>query len=220
MEIEGVQLKKKYYFIDESGDPNYFGRHNKLLVGTDGFQPYLIVGMIETESRKAIRKAVVDFTDFIRNDVLYNSIPSIKNDKQWYLHACNDHAEVRIQFFERLRKLGGFNAHIVVAKKNVEIFRTRYNNRSSEFYFDVVQQLLKGRLTGSHQHQIYLAERQGNTLPRFADAVKNSITQDEYCQWNVELVNGKHMPEISIIDYLMWAIQRNLLKGKTGILGH
>ena len=52
---------EKYVFIDESGDPAFYGRHKRLLVGTDGFQPYLIIGMIETENRRALRQSVVNF---------------------------------------------------------------------------------------------------------------------------------------------------------------
>lgn len=47
------------------------------LIGSRGFQPYLIFGMIEAEDRKVLRKAVVDFMEHIRNDVLYNTISSV-----------------------------------------------------------------------------------------------------------------------------------------------
>ena len=60
-------------FIDESGDPTFYGNRKKLLVGTEGFQPYLIIGMIETSARKELRKAVVDFMDNIKADNLYNT---------------------------------------------------------------------------------------------------------------------------------------------------
>ncbi len=43
----------------------YAGR-KKLLVGTEGFQPYLIIGMIETENRRLLRKAVVEFMHDIK----------------------------------------------------------------------------------------------------------------------------------------------------------
>ncbi len=78
---------KKYFFIDESGDPLFYGSRKKLLVGTEGFQPYLIIGMIETENRKKLRKAVVDFMVNIKADAMYNSIPSVANEKGWYVHA-------------------------------------------------------------------------------------------------------------------------------------
>ena len=86
-------FNKTYLFIDESGDPVFQGNRKKLLVGTEGYQPFLIIGMIETENRKALRKAVVNFMDSIKSDSLYNSIPSIAADKGWYVHARGDHPE-------------------------------------------------------------------------------------------------------------------------------
>lgn len=32
------KLSKTYLFIDESGDPLFFGHRKKLLVGTEGYQ--------------------------------------------------------------------------------------------------------------------------------------------------------------------------------------
>lgn len=78
---EIIPITKSYLFIDESGDPAFYGNRKKLLVGTQGYQPYLIIGMIETDNRKALRKAVVNFMNSIKTDRLYNSIPSISTDK-------------------------------------------------------------------------------------------------------------------------------------------
>jgi hypothetical protein len=119
---------KKYLFIDESGDPDFYGNRKKLLVGSDGFQPYLILGMIETSDRKKLRKAVIAFMKNIKSDDLYNSIPSIASDKGWYVHARGDHPEIRAKFFELLRGLEGFKAHIVIAKKDLSIFNRKHNN--------------------------------------------------------------------------------------------
>lgn len=30
----------------------------------------------------------------------------------------------------------------------------------------------------------------------------------------LEIVSGKEMPELSIVDYLIWAVQRNLIHGE------
>ena len=30
----------------------------------------------------------------------------------------------------------------------------------------------------------------------------------------LEIVPGKEMPELSIVDYLIWAVQRNLIRGE------
>lgn len=146
-------IHKKYLFIDESGDPVFYGSRKKLLVGTEGFQPYLIIGMIETSDRKALRKAVVGFMDNIKTDRLYNSIPSVNAAKGWFVH-------------------------------------------------------------------LYLSQRGNNSLHRFQIAVDKALAAKEsnargIVNCNLEIVPGKQMPELSIVDYLMWAVQRKLLTGES-----
>lgn len=40
-------IKNCYCFIDECGDPEFYGKGKRLLVGSSGYQPLLIMGMIE-----------------------------------------------------------------------------------------------------------------------------------------------------------------------------
>lgn len=214
-------FNKTYLFIDESGDPVFYGNRKKLLVGAEGFQPFLIIGMIETENRKALRKAVVNFMDSIKSDSLYNSIPSIAADKGWYVHVRGDHPEIRAKFFELLRNLQGYKAHIVIAKKNLNIFNRKHNNNPTEFYFDVLHHFLNGRLKDTSIHyNLYLSQRGNNSLNHFQKAVTKTLEADKAdtngaIQYNLEIVQSKEMPELSIIDYLMWAEQRDLLLGES-----
>lgn len=214
-------VSRKYLFIDESGDPVFYGSRKKLLVGTEGFQPYLIIGMIETTNRKALRKAVVDFMDRIKADSLYNTIPSINTNKSWYVHARGDHPEIRAKFFELLRGLKGYKANIVIAKKDLNIFNRKHNNNPTEFYFDVLHHLLNGRLHNPEcEYMLYLSQRGNNSLHRFQAAVDKALIARENksegaIKYNLEIIPSMEMPELSIIDYLMWAVQRKLLKGES-----
>lgn len=218
---EQQNIHKKYLFIDESGDPVFYGNRKKLLVGTEGFQPYLIIGMIETSDRKALRKAVVEFMDNIKADRLYNSIPSINSDKGWFVHARGDHPEIRAKFFELLRNLDGFKTHIVIAKKDLNIFNRKHNNNPTEFYFDVLHHLLNGKLVdGNCSYNLYLSQRGNNSLHRFQTAVDKTLAEKESntkgsIKYNLEIVPSKEMPELSVVDYLMWAVQRKLLTGES-----
>jgi hypothetical protein len=213
-----TEIKKVYLFIDESGDPVFYGNRKKLIVGTTGFQPYLIIGMIETVDRKKLRKSVVKFMDNIKADNLYNTIPSVSNEKGWHVHARGDHPEIRAKFFELLRNLEGYKAYIVIAKKNLDIFNRKHNNNPTEFYFDVLHHLLNGRLKDCNCfYNLYLSQRGNNSLHHFHNAVAKTLKKDEAkingtIKYNLEVVQGKEMPEFSIIDYLIWAIQRKLLQ--------
>ena len=55
----------------------------------------------------------MQFQQAILEDPLYNTIPSVAR-AGWYLHAKNDHPEVRAKFFELLRQLPDFAIHIRV----------------------------------------------------------------------------------------------------------
>lgn len=108
----------------------------------------------------------------------------------------------------------------MIAKKQLPIFNRKHNNNPTEFYFDVLHHLLNGKLHSSdHHHCLYLSQRGNNTLHRFEAAVNKAleigrIKYNSYGTYQLELVPSKEMPELSIIDYMMWAVQRKLLKGE------
>jgi len=54
--------------------------------------------MVETSDRKALRKEVIRFIDRIKNDILYNSIPSVASQKDWYVHARGDLLKLESSF--------------------------------------------------------------------------------------------------------------------------
>src|SRR5512133_3257259 len=211
-------IKTIYCFIDESGDPSFYAKRKRLLVGTPGFQPYLIIGLVETENRKLLREAVSIFQENIKADILFNSIPSICNPNGWYAHARGDHPEVRAKFFELLRKTSGYEAHIAVAKKNIEIFNKKHNNNPEEFYFDVVQHLLKSVLTDNDSYyMVYQSMRGNNNLHRLNNAIQKALEGNGThgkILYKISIVPGPEMPELSIVDYLLWAVQRKLLKNE------
>ena len=112
-------MQKKYFFIDECGDPEFYGKRKKLLVGQPGYHPLLIMGMMRTHKRKMLRKKVVKFQQSVLNDPMYNSIPSLNKSKRWFLHAKDDHPEVRAKFFEFLRNCNGFKSTLSLVVKSL-----------------------------------------------------------------------------------------------------
>src|SRR6202008_4281078 len=103
-----AETDKTYLFIEESGDPAFYASGNRSIVGTEGFKPLLLIGMVRLENKKITRDAILQFMEELRNDPLYKTLPCIKNEKEWYLHASYDNVEVRVKFAEFLRKLEGF----------------------------------------------------------------------------------------------------------------
>ncbi len=210
-------MTKSYLFIDESGDPFFYANGKRLIIDNEGFQPYLIIGLIETNNRKKLSQEVLSFINEIKADKLYNSIPSISTHKGWYLHARSDHPEIRAKFFELIRGLDGFKAHVVIARKNIEIFNRKHNNNSTEFYFDVLHHLLDAVFKNkvNNNYMIYLSRRGNNSIMHFEKAVKKALKSEKLINYKLEIVPSKEMHELSIVDYLIWAIQRKLIKNES-----
>ena len=146
-------LETHYFFIDECGDPEFYGKRKKLLVGTEGFQPLLILGMVETPNRKTLQKAILELKAEILSDPLYNTIYSV-SQPDWYFHARTDHSDIRHRFFQFLRQFNPseLRFHAIIGRKDLGIFNRKHNNNPSEFYivdyflWALQRYLLKGEI--------------------------------------------------------------------------
>lgn len=207
-------LKKVYFFIDESGDPNFYANRHKLLIGTPGYQPLLLMGMIQTANRRALRKVMLDLKNEIENDPLYNKLHSVKPG--WYFHAIEDHPDIRTKVVSTIRTLEGFKTFIVIGRKALHRFERTHKNNPTEFYHDLLHHLLKDRLKSEDEfYQLYLAQRQKTRMENFEEAIKKAIERDnkrrkypKAIQYHHDIVSSSEYPEMSIIDYLLWALQR------------
>lgn len=208
-----------YLFIDESGDASFYAKGNKLLVGTEGFQPLLLLGLIVLEDKKEIFTKVKSLQDEIKNDSLYNTLKCVSNPKGWYFHARNDQPEIRTKFIELIRKVDSFKSFIVIGRKRLDLFHKKHNKSESEFYFDMVYHLLKDRLNREDViYQILLSKRAGNSGEKLREAVEKAIERDNKkrktpikIHYDCRVIPSDTTPELSIIDYLMWALQRYIL---------
>ncbi|MCF7929728.1 MAG: DUF3800 domain-containing protein [Spirochaetales bacterium] len=97
--------KKMYYFVDESGDPNFLGKGKVDLVKTGKSSKYFIVGYAEIEDINALTKQFTQLRNEIREDEYLNQIPSVKSSLKCF-HANKDSREVQ-KHVERHRKRKG-----------------------------------------------------------------------------------------------------------------
>lgn len=217
--IEEEKLPKKYFFIDESGDAAFYAKGKKLLIGQEGFQPLLLLGLIVVDDKKAIRDFIVSFQNEIKNDPLYNTLKCVADPKGWYLHARNDQIDIRSKFTETLRKQDGYKSFVVIGRKRLSTFENKHNSNESEFYFDMVYHLLKDRLNDeNYYYQIFLSSRTGSSTEKLKDAIDRAIFRDNErrkvtlnIRYNCVTVPSYTTPELSIVDYLLWALQRYIL---------
>jgi hypothetical protein len=69
-------------------------------------------------------------------------------------------------------------------------------------------------------YNLYLSERGKNAWNYFREAVNKALDNaetsgDRKIKCNMEIVSSNDVPELSIIDYMIWALQRNLLQGES-----
>lgn len=214
-------MLKNYFFIDESGDAAFYAKRKKLLVGREGFQPMLNLGMVAMTDKSAIRQEIVNFRQNLLDDPLYNSLPCMR-DPKGYLHARADQIEVRAKFVEFLRQLEGYKVYIVIGRKRLRTFENKHNNNEKEFYFDLVYHLLKDRLNSDQEeYQIFLSAREKSTQKYLAEAISKAVVRDNTKReiplditYQYDIVRSQDTPELSIVDYFLWALQRYILMGE------
>lgn len=217
------EISKSYLFIDESGDPAFYAAGNRSIVGTEGFKPLLLIGMVRLEDKKKIRQAILEFMDELKKDPLYKSLPCINNPKGWYLHASYDNLEVQVKFVAFLRQLEGFKFYCVIGRKRLDVFHKKHNRNETEFYFDLVYHLMKDRLNKEdYFYQVFLSARSKSNQHKLKNAIDSAIKRDNTIRknplnikYNSEIVLSKETPELSIVDYMLWALQRYILKGES-----
>lgn len=207
-----------YMYIDESGDPTFYVSGKRCIAGENGFKPILLMGMIKIDNKQNLRKAVSEFIENIKNDPLYSSARCIASNPEWYLHASYDNIEIQLKFIDFLRNLEGFKFYCVIGRKRLDVFNKKHNNNETEFYFDVIYHLLKDRLNDDGGFQIYLSKREKSTQHKLKEAIANAIERDNKIRkvpkditYNCEIVTSKDTPELSVVDYLLWSLQRYII---------
>lgn len=212
-------MPKSFFFIDECGDPEFYGKKKKLLVDQPGFQPLLILGMVKCLNRKTLYAKVMAHKEQILADVLYSSIHSV-SQADWFFHARADHPEIRASFFNFIRNLEPevLSFHAIIGRKDLQIFNKKHNNKSAEFYFDLVSHLFQDHIESKDEHVLYLAAKPKTTLHQFTDSINKAVAhrskaiENEKIEFRCNIVPSKEMPELSLVDYFLWALQRYLLK--------
>lgn len=121
-------MKKKiekvtYFFVDESGDPTFYDRKGKPIVGNEGISKILILGFIRTEDPKSIRTELAKLAQQLAKDEYLKGIPSLQKSLIAF-HAKDDSAEVRQSVYKTIVSLN-FSAELIVARKIENIFKKK-----------------------------------------------------------------------------------------------
>lgn len=216
--MQSKKFKENYFFVDEAGDPFFYDRYGRFIVGKEGCSKILLLGFIMTQHPETLRKAVLSLKEEIKKDNYLKNIPSIKKTAISF-HAKDDCSEVREKFFKMIADMD-FTSEFIVARKLEDVFHTQHKKMENVFYDDLIIQLFKNKLHLSENNYIYFATRGNKTRQAPLEAAVQTAILAFEKTWNKKVDSKiKVFPQspagepcLQIIDYMNWAVQRAFIK--------
>lgn len=205
-----------HFFLDEAGDTSFFGKGKVPIIGIDGVSNYFILGMVIFDSPlKEIREQIMALKQTVETDPYFKGIPSIeraKNKHGYFFHATKDIPEVRMLFYNLIKKLQ-FQFYGIVCQKDITLFSKKHNGKENEFYADILSHLLAELNDSQPKFILNIAQRGSSTrnenlqlaLAKYKKRLLNSGNEITI-EFNVQ--DQIHEPLLNIADYLSWAVQR------------
>ena len=153
---------KRFYFVDEAGDGNLFGKRGKIIIGNEGCSRYFMLGVLDVPDQLALSNELVLLRKQLLADPYFKNVPSMQKEskKTYYsFHAKDDLPEVRREVFAVIRKYelrflavvrNKFTVLEYVRQRNLQDPNYRYH--PNELYDYMVRVLFKNLL---HKDQIF-----------------------------------------------------------------
>ena len=212
---------KMYYFFDEAGDTTILGRKGVNLLAEEKTSKVFIVGYLGIQNPKQFRKNFLQLQSEVVNDEYLKDIPSVVKSTSIQFHACMDCAEVREKVFKFL-KAQDFDFQCIVARKNLELFRKKFDLKEAKIYKYLVSKLLENRLHLYSEIDCYFSSmgsvvRQDNMQEAINDAIiafKEKSKKENTNNIRVIVQKSSEEPMLWAIDYVLWTIQRAYEKGE------
>lgn len=219
---------ERKYFVDEAGDTTLFGRHGKVLVGTEAVSRFFIVGRLEVDDVITLEADVAALRAQLLSDPLLQAVPSMKPDAgktALFFHAKDDVPEVRHAVFKlllqhdiRLSAVVKEKHHLLADVRGHAAASPKYRYKADghELYDDLIARLF-GRFGefGAKRH-VTFAVRGSKARTAALKEVLDNI--DKGFEGDFGFVPHEHTavhsgyPSASAglqaCDYLLWALQR------------
>ena len=218
--MKETEQKTVHFFVDESGDPNFYGKGGDIIVGQPGCSRILLLGFVRVEEPELIRKRLAELRDQIAHDPYLKGIPSIRKTLIAF-HAKDDCPEIRMMVYKTLAE-HNFAAQVVVARKIERMFRSRYRGSRDEFYEDLVGRLFQNETHKAETNNIVFSKR-GNKIQQHtmrtaieagAERFRQKWGPDISTQLNIETLRSSQDFMLQVVDYTNWAVQRAFERGE------
>ena len=220
-------LETSHRFLDEMGNPTFFGKGKQCIIGHEGVSLAFGMGIAKIERPLAeVRKEIQALQQQVVNDALLNTLPSVVkrvNKGGFFFHACKDTPDVRTVFLHYLRELP-CSIEVVVARKIPALFVKKHHGQEDEFYADLLAHLIKSRLKKAHRLVLNVAARGSSTRSKVLDEALIKAMGRAGRKWGEDQLQAKVVfnvqtpltePLLCVPDYLNWAVQRVFERGET-----
>lgn len=218
--VQKAQETKTWYFVDESGDPAFYGKGGKVIVGEEGCSSVFLMGFVEVKNPVSIQEKLNQLRSSISEDKYFKGIPSLSKSLLAF-HAKDDCQEIRMMVYKALAEMD-FSAQVIVARKTEPMFRTKYQGNQDRFYNDMISRLFQNRLHKA-EHNIITFSRRGKkhrqyafraALQKGADEFKKKWGHDVSTKVDVVTCRPSDEPLLQVVDYVNWAVQRAFHRGE------
>ena len=215
-----TEQKIAYYFVDESGDPNFYGKGGDIIVGKPGCSRVLLLGFVRVEEPQTIRNSLAELRNKISHDQYLKDVPSIRKTLTAF-HAKDDCPEVRMMVYKTLAQQE-FAIQVIVARKIEKMFRSRYQGSRDKFYEDLVGRLFQNETHKAQTNNIVFSKR-GNKIQQHtmraaievgAERFRQKWGTDVSTQLNIKTLSSNKDFMLQVVDYANWAVQRAFEKGE------
>ena len=205
---------RMYYFVDESGDPNFLGKGKKDLLSGGLASRWFMVGYLELSDHKALSKRFAKIREEIASDEFINVIPSVKNSLHCF-HANKYCREVQERVFKAL-KATHFHFHAVVIQKKINQCLSKFQGRKGNLYSYLVERLLEQRLHIYPEIYIYFTkldsvineENMWGALEKAKGRMLAKYPATEHGKVCFFMQQPHQMAGLQAVDYCLWPIHR------------
>jgi hypothetical protein len=226
-ELPPETLAISHRFLDEMGNPTFFGKGKECVIGHQGVSLGFGMGIAKIERPLAeVREEIRTLQQQVTDDPLLNTLPSVVkrvNRGGFFFHACKDTPDVRTVFLHYLRELP-CSIEVVVARKIPSLFARKHHGQEDEFYADLLAHLIKNRLKKAHQLVLNVAARGSSTRSKVLNESLMKAIGRAGRKWGEDRLQAKVVfnvqtpltePLLCVPDYLNWAVQRVFERGET-----
>jgi len=220
MNIETKNDQEISYYVDESGDFTLFDKKGIPVSAVKGVSKTVMLGALNIKTNN-FPESFSSFKDGVLSNPIFQARPSFKKT-QLQFHAADDHSAIRLEVFNYIASIG-CSVQAVVRRKSalIEQAKTQFEYTSNkmtdkQLYGDLATRLFKQNIHKAARYNIYFSSRAKTFTNHSLDEALRS-TKEKFIAANnitstsdfkVFCVQPQNHPELQIIDYCLWALQR------------